>query len=116
MCHRQTSGDLFRTCVCHLSYHHAGHRRRGGIRLQRVRRRAGATGGGAGGSPQGPGVSGVHCHMSNTRNTPAEALEYHYPLRIWRNAIRDGSGGAGRHRGGDGIVREAELLGAAQVT
>ena len=74
------------------------------------------TGGGVGGSPQGPGVSGVHCHMSNTRNTPAEALEYHYPLRIWRNAIRDGSGGAGRHRGGDGIVREAELLGAAQVT
>jgi len=74
------------------------------------------VGGGAGGSPERGGVSGIHCHMSNTRNTPAEALEYHYPLRVWRNAIRSGSGGAGAHPGGEGIVRELELLGPAQLT
>src|SRR5207248_2321516 len=62
------------------------------------------------------GVSGIHCHMSNTRNTPAEALEYHYPLRVHRNALRDGSGGAGVHPGGAGIVREVELLEDAMVT
>src|SRR5947199_5720669 len=73
-------------------------------------------GGGAGGSPAGPGASGIHCHMSNTRNTPAEALEYHYPLRVRRYALRDGSGGEGRHPGGMGVVREVELLGAAAAT
>ncbi|HEU4753912.1 MAG TPA: hydantoinase B/oxoprolinase family protein [Armatimonadota bacterium] len=70
-------------------------------------------GGGAGASPGANGISGVHCHMSNTRNTPAEALEYHYPLRVRRYAIRRGSGGAGRHHGGDGVVREIELLAPA---
>jgi N-methylhydantoinase B len=73
-------------------------------------------GGGAGGSPEAPGVSGVHCHMSNTRNTPAEALEYHYPLRVRRYSLRDGSGGGGLHPGGLGVTREIELLGGATAT
>jgi N-methylhydantoinase B len=73
-------------------------------------------GGGTGGSPLAPGIDGVHCHMSNTRNTPAEAVEYHYPLRVRAYHCRDGSGGRGRHPGGEGIVRELELLTEAQVT
>jgi N-methylhydantoinase B len=73
-------------------------------------------GGGAGASPAGPGIAGIHCHMSNTRNTPAEALEYHYPLRVRRYALRDGSGGRGAHRGGDGVEREVELLAPATAT
>jgi len=71
------------------------------------------TGGGAGASPESDGISAVHCHMSNTRNTPAEAMEYHYPVRVRANALRTGSGGRGRHRGGDGVVRELELLAPA---
>ncbi|MBI3909840.1 MAG: hydantoinase B/oxoprolinase family protein [Armatimonadetes bacterium] len=74
------------------------------------------VGGGAGASATADGASGIHCHMSNTRNTPAEALEYHYPLRLWRYAIRDGSGGTGRRRGGDGLIRELEVLEEATVT
>lgn len=54
--------------------------------------------------------------MSNTRNTPAEALEYHYPLRVREYRLRRGTGGAGRHRGGDGVRREIELLAGARVT
>jgi N-methylhydantoinase B len=54
--------------------------------------------------------------MSNTRNTPAEALEYHYPLRVREYALRQGSGGTGRHAGGEGVVRDVELLGAASVS
>ncbi len=73
-------------------------------------------GGGAGASPARGGESGVHCHMSNTRNTPAEALEYHYPLRVRRYALRDGSGGAGRLPGGLGVERELELLAPATAT
>ena len=57
------------------------------------------------------GVSGVHTHMTNSLNTPAEALEYAYPLRVTRYALRRGSGGAGQFRGGEGIVREIEVLG-----
>jgi N-methylhydantoinase B len=72
--------------------------------------------GGLGGSPAGPGASGHHAHMTNSLNTPVEALEYAYPFRVVRYALRRGSGGAGIHRGGDGIVREIELLGDAQVT
>lgn len=72
--------------------------------------------GGLGGSPSGPGASGHHAHMTNSLNTPAEALEYAYPFRVVRYALRRGSGGAGRHRGGDGLVREIELLADAQVT
>jgi N-methylhydantoinase B len=67
-------------------------------------------GGGMGASPRGPGLSGVHVHMSNTLNTPIEALEHAYPLRITHYALRAGTGGAGRHRGGDGIRRDIELL------
>lgn len=72
--------------------------------------------GGLGGSPAGPGASGHHAHMTNSLNTPVEALEYAYPLRVVRYALRRGSGGAGRHRGGDGLVREIELLGDCLVT
>jgi N-methylhydantoinase B len=72
--------------------------------------------GGAGGGPQGPGASAVHTHMTNTRNTPIEALELHYPLRVRRYAIRDVSGGAGAAPGGAGVIREIELLAPAHVS
>lgn len=72
--------------------------------------------GGAGAGPSGPGASAVHTHMTNTANTPAEALEQHYPLRLRRAALRDGSGGGGTHRGGAGVVRELELLAPATVS
>jgi N-methylhydantoinase B len=55
-------------------------------------------------------MSGVHTGMTNTRNTPAEAMELDYPLRVWRYELRPGSGGAGLHPGGDGLVREIEAL------
>jgi N-methylhydantoinase B len=54
--------------------------------------------------------------MTNSLNTPIEALEYAYPFRVRRYAYRDGSGGAGQYRGGDGLIREVELLADAQVT
>ena len=73
-------------------------------------------GGGAGAGPAGDGLSGVHVHMTNTLNTPVEALEYAYPFRVRRYALRRGSGGDGRHRGGDGLVREIEFLCPATVT
>jgi N-methylhydantoinase B len=72
--------------------------------------------GGMGARPTKNGVSGVHTHMTNSLNTPAEALEYAYPLRVRRYALRPGSGGRGRYQGGDGIVREIEVLTDAQVT
>jgi N-methylhydantoinase B len=72
--------------------------------------------GGHGASPQAHGASGHHAHMTNSLNTPIEALEYAYPFRMIRYAIRPNSGGAGKHRGGDGLIREIELLGNAQVT
>ena len=72
--------------------------------------------GGMGARPTKPGVSGVHTHMTNSLNTPAEALEYSYPLRIRQYSLRPGSGGAGLQRGGDGIVREIEVLTDAEVT
>jgi N-methylhydantoinase B len=72
--------------------------------------------GGMGARPGRPGVSGVHTHMTNSLNTPAEALEYAYPLRVTRYSLRKASGGAGKFRGGDGIVREVELLADAEVT
>ncbi len=73
-------------------------------------------GGGMGAHQNGAGLSAVQTHMTNTLNTPIEVLESHYPLRIRRYAIRDGSGGQGRHRGGDGIIREYEFLQYAQCT
>ena len=72
--------------------------------------------GGMGARPTKDGVSAVHCHMTNSLNTPAEALEYAYPLRVRQYSLRLGSGGSGRHRGGDGIVREIEILTDADVT
>ncbi len=72
--------------------------------------------GGSGAGPTHGGVSGVHTHMTNSLNTPAEALEYSYPFRVTKYALRTGSGGDGQHRGGDGIVREIEVLTDATVT
>jgi N-methylhydantoinase B len=73
-------------------------------------------GGGHGAGPGGDGISGRHSHMTNTRNTPVEALEQDLPVRIVSYALRDGSGGAGRYRGGDGIRREYAFLAPATVT
>jgi N-methylhydantoinase B len=72
--------------------------------------------GGMGARPTKDGVSGVHTHMTNSLNTPAEALEYAYPVRLRQYSFRSQSGGAGLHTGGDGIVREIEVLTDAQVT
>ena len=72
--------------------------------------------GGAGAGPRGPGASGVHTHMTNTLNTPIEALEAAYPLRVTGYRLRAGSGGRGRHRGGEGVVREIEFLVRGQAT
>ena len=72
--------------------------------------------GGLGARPGLDGIDGIHTHMTNSLNTPAEAMEYAYPMRVRRYAIRRESGGAGQFRGGDGVVREVELLTDAQVT
>ena len=66
--------------------------------------------GGQGGGPRSPGDSGVHTAMTNTRNTPVEAFERAYPMRVRRLSIRRGSGGEGEAAGGDGIVKEVEVL------
>lgn len=68
------------------------------------------VGGGMGASAFGPGLSGVHTAMTNSQNTPVEALEQAYPLRVTRYALRRGSGGKGRHAGGEGILREIGVL------
>jgi len=67
-------------------------------------------GGGQGACADADGPSGVHVAMSNTLNTPVEALELEFPLRVTEYALRRGSGGAGRHRGGEGVVREIQAL------
>lgn len=72
--------------------------------------------GGHGASASGSGLSGRQSHMTNTRNTPIEALEAAFPLRILAYRLRDASGGDGTHRGGDGIERVYEFLAPAQVT
>jgi len=72
--------------------------------------------GGMGGRPSKTGVSGVHTHMTNSLNTPTEALEYAYPLRVRKYSLRPDSGGEGKYRGGDGIIREVEVLADAEVT
>jgi N-methylhydantoinase B len=72
--------------------------------------------GGMGAGPSTDGLSAIHTHMTNTMNTPIEALESHFPLRVWRYAVRRGSGGGGRHGGGDGVIRETEFLAPAVVT
>ena len=73
-------------------------------------------GGGMGAGVEQPGLSGVQTHMTNTRNTPIEVLESRYPLRVHIYSIRKGSGGAGKHRGGEGLLREFEFLQDATVT
>lgn len=73
-------------------------------------------GGGMGASAAGPGLSGVQTHMTNTLNTPIEVLEMRCPVRVRRYALRHGSGGGGRHRGGEGLVREFEFLEPTVVT
>ena len=72
--------------------------------------------GGAGARPELDGMSGVHTHMTNSLNTPAEALEYAYPLRVREYRLRKGSGGKGRFRGGNGIIREIETLVPARMS
>lgn len=74
------------------------------------------VGGGMGGGLRFAGLDAVQCHMTNTRNTPVESLEIHYPLRIVRYAIRPRSGGDGLNRGGDGIERIYQCLEPASVT
>ena len=71
--------------------------------------------GGMGARPGKDGSSGIHTHMTNSLNTPIEVLEHAYPVRVHRYALRRGSGGAGRYRGGEGIIREIELLTDCQV-
>jgi N-methylhydantoinase B len=66
--------------------------------------------GGMGARPQSDGISGVHTHMTNSLNTPIEAFESAYPVRVRRYSLRRGSGGEGRFRGGDGVIREIEFL------
>ena len=73
-------------------------------------------GGGMGAGPASDGPSAIHSHMTNTMNTPVEALEYAYPFRVTQYAVRRGSGGDGKFRGGDGICRDLEILAPAQVT
>jgi N-methylhydantoinase B len=73
-------------------------------------------GGGAGASSKRDGLDAVHTHMTNTMNTPAEALEMTYPFRLVEYSVRRGTGGDGERRGGDGIVRIYEFMGPAEVT
>jgi N-methylhydantoinase B len=72
--------------------------------------------GGMGARPSHDGMSAVHTHMTNSLNTPAEALEYAYPLRVREYKIRRGSGGNGKQRGGEGVVREIETLATARMS
>jgi N-methylhydantoinase B len=72
--------------------------------------------GGMGARPGMDGISGVQTHMTNSLNTPVEALEYAYPFRVRRYGYRDGSGGGGQFRGGDGLIREVEMLTPVRLT
>jgi N-methylhydantoinase B len=72
--------------------------------------------GGMGACSSGSGNNGIHTHMTNSLNTPIEALEYAFPFRVTQYRLRTGSGGRGRHRGGDGIIRELELLTGVDAT
>ena len=72
--------------------------------------------GGMGARPTKDGISGIHTHMTNTMNTPVEAFEFAFPMRLKKYAIRRGSGGRGKYQGGDGLVRDVEFLAPARVT
>jgi N-methylhydantoinase B/oxoprolinase/acetone carboxylase alpha subunit len=74
------------------------------------------VGGGQGGRPHAPGMSGVHTCMTNTKNTPVEALERAFPMRVLRQRLRRGSGGAGSAPGGEGIERDLQVLTDATVS
>ena len=71
--------------------------------------------GGEGALPYRDGMDGVHSHMTNTRNTPVEALELAYPLRVEEYRLVPGSGGSGLHRGGDGVRRSLRILAASAI-
>ncbi len=73
-------------------------------------------GGGMGARPDQDGINAIHTHMTNTLNTPVESLEHNYPFRISQYKIRSQSGGKGRHRGGDGIIRDYEFFQPATVS
>jgi N-methylhydantoinase B len=73
-------------------------------------------GGGTGGHPRGPGISGIHSHMTNTRNTPIEVLEHDYPVLVERYAFRENSGGAGGCHGGLGLIRDFRFLSEVSVS
>lgn len=88
----------------------AGDERAGGERRSDAWVYYETVGGGQGGRPHAGGQSGIHTAMTNTRNTPVEALERSYPLRVVRYRLRSGSGGDGQHRGGEGIERDLEVL------
>lgn len=88
----------------------------GGTREEGVFAYYETMGGGIGAGPQGPGGAAMHAHMSNTLNTPLEALEYAFPLRAVAYGLRHGSGGTGRHSGGDGLVRSLMFLQPVQAT
>ncbi|MEE8134865.1 MAG: hydantoinase B/oxoprolinase family protein [Gemmatimonadales bacterium] len=72
--------------------------------------------GGMGARPSADGLDATHCHMTNSLNTPVEALEHTYPFHVREYSIRRGTGGKGRYRGGDGIRRDIELLSPGQIT
>jgi N-methylhydantoinase B len=72
--------------------------------------------GGMGARPTKPGISGVHTHMTNSLNTPIEALEHAYPFLVHKYSLRPETGGEGKYRGGDGIIREIEVLADAECT
>ena len=72
--------------------------------------------GGVGAGPTAAGGHGMHVHMSNTRNTPVEALEYDYPLRVAEYRLRLGSGGPGIHKGGEGLIRTIQFLAPTRAT
>src|ERR1700744_615996 len=74
------------------------------------------TAGGMGARPNMDGIDGIHCHMTNSLNTPIEALEYAYPFRVRSYGYRRGSGGKGKFRGGHGLIGEIELRAPSQVT
>jgi N-methylhydantoinase B len=74
------------------------------------------VGGGAGAGPAGDALSGLHVHMTNTLNTTVEALEYSYPVRVRRYAVRRSHRGLGLHHGGDGLLRDIEFLCDATTT
>jgi len=73
-------------------------------------------GGGAGATSERDGASGIQTHMTNTRNTPVEALERAFPLRVTEYSLRDNSGGKGEKHGGDGIIREFEIMSPTRLT